>query len=217
MPALPVFTPESNCKWASVAGWLPLFGVTGAIGYLQLKKRDWLKKLILLLMLFAMIPVLNSMFQLMNSSIFYARWFYMLVLMFTLATVRAVEDSEADWNRAMIWSAGLTAGATVLIGVMPKLTESDGGQKDARASAFRASFEKFWLYALMAMLSLLAFVLIYKKLWKQARLCASRPSPPRWAMALFRRCLIIGHGVFVSGSTDSIKRHIINARDKIDD
>ena len=34
MPAMPTFTPESNCKWASVAGWLPLFGMTGVIAYL---------------------------------------------------------------------------------------------------------------------------------------------------------------------------------------
>ena len=71
MPAFPVFTPDSNCKWASVAGWLPLFGMTGVIAFLQTRKRDWLKKLIVLLILFAFVPVLNSMFQLMNSSIYY--------------------------------------------------------------------------------------------------------------------------------------------------
>ena len=34
-------------------------------------------------------------------------------------------------------------------------------------------------------------------------------------VSLFSSFLVIGHGVMISGSTDSIKAHIINARDKI--
>ena len=214
IPAIPVFTPESNCKWASVAGWLPLFGVTGVIAYLQLKKRDWLKKLIVLLMLFAMIPVLNSMFQLMNSSIYYARWFYMIVLMFVLASMRAVEDNEADWNRAIIWSTGLTAGAALLIGVMPKITESEDGEKDFSIGV-QSSFEKFWIYVLMALISILAFVLIYKKLWRKRSFSIALIAVTM-SVALFSSLLIIGHGVIISGTTESIKAHIINARDRIE-
>ena len=214
LPAMPVFTPDSNCKWASVAGWLPLLGVTGLIAYLQLKKRDWLKKLMVLLMLFAMVPVLNSLFQLMNNSIYYARWFYMLVLLFVLASMRAVEDSEADWNRAVIWSAGLTAGATLLIGVMPDYTEEDSGEKIYHIGV-QGSFEKFWVYALMALISLLAFVLIYKKLWKR-RGFYTVTIASTLGVALVSSLLIIGHGVVVSSSTDSIKAHILNARDQIE-
>ncbi len=214
LPALPVFTPESNCKWASVAGWLPLFGVTGLIGFLQLKKRDWLKKLIVLLMLFAMVPVLNSLFQMLNSSIYYARWFYMLVLLFVLASMRAVEDSETDWKRAITWSTGLTVGATLLIGVMPDLQENDGGEQTFSIGV-QSSFEKFWVYALMALLSILAFVLLYKKLWKRRGFYVTLIAAAM-GVALTSSLLIIGHGVVVSSSTDSIRAHILNARDQID-
>ena len=116
LPAYPVFTPESNTKWASVAGWLPMFSMTGVIAYLQLRKRSWLKKLITLLILFAFIPVFNSIFQMFNSSIYYTRWFYMLVLMLVLATLRALENKEADWGRALRWTAGITVGAIALKG-----------------------------------------------------------------------------------------------------
>ena len=214
IPAIPVFTPESNCKWVSVAGWLPLLGVTGAIGYLQLKKRDWLKKFILLLILFAMIPVLNSMFQLLNSSIFYARWYYMLVLMFVLASLRAIEDREVDWPRAISWSTGLTVGATLFIGVMPKEVVNEDGTKDYSIGV-QSSPERFWLYAMMAMLSITAFVLIYKKFWHRRGFYVLIISGTL-GVALVSSLLIIGNGVFVSGTTDSIKSHIINARDKID-
>ena len=214
MPALPVFTPESNCKWASVAGWLPLFSLTGVIAYMQLKKRDWLKKFIALLILFAMIPVLNSMFQLMNSSIFYARWFYMLVLIFVLATLRALEDSEANWNRAIIWTAGLTIGAVLLIGAMPKITDNEDGTQTTSIGV-QATYDKFWFYALIALLSLLAFVLIYKKRWFR-RGFVPLLITASMVIALGSSLYIIGNGVMLSSTTDRIKDHIINARDKIE-
>ena len=92
--------------------------------------------MITLLILFAMVPVLNSMFQLMNTSIYYTRWFYMPVLMFSLATVRALEDNEANWNRAVAWCTGLTAGAALLIGLMPHIS---GYDKPGRTVPIRRS------------------------------------------------------------------------------
>lgn len=214
LPAMPVFTPDSNCKWASVAGWLPLFGVTGMLAYLQLKKRDWLKKLMVLLMLFAMIPVLNSMFQMMNSSIYYARWFYMLVLLFVLASVRAIEDSEANWNRAIAWSTGLTVGAIVLIGAMALRTEQEDGSIQMTIGV-QSSGINFWLYALMAMMSLLCFVLIYKKLWFHRGFSFAMIAAAM-GISLLSSFFIIGAGTFQSESTETIKNHVVNARDTID-
>lgn len=160
--AFPVFTPDSNCKWASVAGWLPLFGMTGVIAYLQLRKRDWLKKIITLLMLLALIPITNSMFQLFNTTIFYARWYYMIELILVLATLRALEDSETDWNRAVCWSAGITTGLAVFIGAMP-LENEDENDAISYTLGVQADFPRFWLYVMLAMMSLLGFALIYKK------------------------------------------------------
>ena len=155
MPAMPTFTPESNCKWASVAGWLPLFGMTGVIAYLQLRRRDWLKKLMVLLMLFAAIPALNSMFQMLNFSIYYTRWFYIPVLLFSLATMRAVEDREADWKRAMYWSAGITLGLSLLVGFMPLLTEKD--EVKDWSIGVSADETRFWIYVIFALASLLTW------------------------------------------------------------
>ncbi len=215
MPAFPIFTPDSNCKWASVAGWLPLFGMTGVIAYLQMKKRDWLKKLIFLLMLFAFVPVLNSMFQMLNSSIYYARWFYMLVLLFSLATIRAIEDKEADWNRAIVWSTGLTFGITLLIGFMPKITETDDGEEKLSIGV-QANFERFWIYALMALLSLLAFVLIYKKFKSHPKRFLIASIAGVVVISLTTSYFITGTGVLISSSSKTIRENILNARDKIE-
>lgn len=214
MPAMPVFTPESNCKWASVAGWLPLVGMTGVIAFLQMRKRDWLKKLITLLMLCAFVPVLNSMFQLMNSSIYYTRWYYMIVLMFVLATLRAIEDNSADWKRAAVWSVSLTVGAALLIGLMPKITRGENDEETVSLGV-EATFERFWIYVLIALLSLLGFILIYKKFSENKRLFAIASISGMLTVTLLSSYFIIGTGVFSSSSTEKISNDIINAREDI--
>ena len=214
IPAMPTFTPESNCKWASVAGWLPMFGMTGAIAFLQLRKRDWLKKIIVILMLFAAVPALNSMFQMFNSSIFYTRWFYILVLMFVLATLCALEDSEADWNRAIIWSAGITAGLTAFIGLMPNITEDDNGNEIINIGV-QAGRTRFWIYALIALAGLLVFVLVYKKFWKNQAKFFKYSTIGVLIVALISSFFVIGTGTLESSTTDTIKESILNQREKI--
>ena len=213
-PAFPVFTPDSNCKWASVAGWIPLFGMTGVIGYMQLKKRSWLKKLICLLILFAFVPVLNSMFQMMNSSIYYARWFYMLVLMLVLATVRALESSETDWNRAVRWSVGITVGLALLIGLMPDKIENEDGS-EGYLLGVQASFERFWVYVLLALMSLLAFVLIYKKFCGSKRRFSAMLLLGTFIVSLVTSAFVIASGVVSSNTSEIIDNDIINRREYI--
>ena len=214
VPALPTFTPESNCKWASVAGWLPFFGMTGVIAYLQLHKKSWLKKIILLLILFAAVPALNSMFQLFNISIFYTRWFYMPVLMFVLATLRSVENEQTDWNRAFVWSAGITAGFVLLIGVMPDLV-GDGDDKTLQIGV-EADRTRFWVYAVFALASLLCFLLLYRKFGNKKKRWFIAMSVGVAAVAMLASYYSVGTGVLESGTTATIRRSIINQRDKIE-
>ena len=217
IPAMPTFTPESNCKWASVAGWLPLFGMTGVIAYLQLKKRSWLKKLIWLLILFAAVPALNSMFQLLNISIFYTRWFYMPVLLFVLATLRAVEAHDVDWDRAIRWSVGITAGLTLLIGAMPNIIEKKGSNETEEFMlGVQADRARFWIYAIFALVSLLAFLMIYRRFGKSRRRFFLAMGLGVIGVAMLTSYFVIGTGVFGSGTTETIKSDIVNARDKIE-
>ena len=216
MPAFPVFTPGSNCRWASVAAWLPLVGMTGVIAYFQVCRKSWLKKLLAVLAVFACVPVLNSMFQLMNSSIYYARWFYMGVLMLVLATIKAFENRKTDWNRAIRWSAGITVGATLLIGLMPvSYTDEESGDIQNTVIGTQATFERYWLYVLMALLSLLAFVLIIKKFRRNKKRFTVMLTVGILSVSLFTSYFIIATGYFSSSSTNAIKEDIINRRDGI--
>lgn len=217
MPAFPTFTPDSNCKWASVAGWLPLVGMTGAIAYLQLKKRDWIKKIISLLIVMAFVPVLNSAFQMFNSSIYYARWYYMLVLMLTLATIRAFESRQADWGRAVRWSAGITLAMTLLIGLMPKVTTvtTDDAETKEWSVGVAGDTRRFWIYALIALVCILGFVLIFKKFGFRTRAFYVTTSTTLCLTILLTSGFIIASGTAYSSTLKPIRDNIINKRDAI--
>ncbi|MBQ6568861.1 MAG: YfhO family protein [Clostridia bacterium] len=163
IPARPNFTPDSNAKWSSVGAWLPMFGMTGVIGLLQWKKSSWLKRIIWLLLLFSIIPALNASFYLFNSS-YYARWFYMLTLMTSLATVIAFEDTDTDWPRAVRWSAGITVAIAAAIGLCPNAIEDENAGEILTFGVMNYR-DRLWIYTAIALLSLLltCIVLYHKK------------------------------------------------------
>lgn len=162
IPARPNFTPDSNAKWASLGAWLPLFGMTGVIAWIQSTKRNWIRKLLCILFLMALIPVLNSAFQLFNSS-YYARWYYMLVLVMILATLCGLERSDIDWNRAYRWSVGFTVVMAAAIGLLPAALEN-GKYTEFGLEQYP---HRFWPYVAIALCSLLCSYLLLPYLKKK--------------------------------------------------
>ena len=166
IPARPNFTPDSQSKWASLGAWLPLFSMTGVIGWFTLRRKHWLKKMIAILFFMAFIPVLNSSFQLFNSS-FYARWYYMLTLMMILATVLALENAKVDWNKAISWTTSITILMAGAIGLMPHesndLKDLDGNPVTVYGLEEYPS--RFWSYVAITLfcLLLLSFLFVFYK------------------------------------------------------
>lgn len=122
IPARPVFFPEADVKWSSLGGWLPLFSMCGVFGWMQAKKGHWLRRIIGVSIFMALIPVLNSAFSMFNEA-YYARWYYMPILMMCLATVMAVEDKETNWKTAFKWTGAITAAFVLVIGFFPDKTD----------------------------------------------------------------------------------------------
>ncbi|WP_026505943.1 YfhO family protein [Butyrivibrio sp. NC3005] len=89
----------ATVKNASLAIYLPMFGLAGVIGYFRMNKgkKDWKKSMLLISLFISFIPVLNSMFSLFNSE-YYARWFYMPILLMSLATVEILETEVNGQN-----------------------------------------------------------------------------------------------------------------------
>ena len=159
LPARPNFTPESESKWASLGAWLPLFSMTGVIGWLQLHRKHWLKKLLWILFLMAMVPFLNSAFQMMNTS-FYARWYYMLTLMMALATILSLECSRVDWKRSISWTMGITVAIALVVGFMPTFTTSSDGAETVTYGLEQYP-TRFWTYVAIALISLAALIYLF--------------------------------------------------------
>ena len=78
-----------NANWNSTSAYVPLFGLSFVFAYL-LRQKDRLRLLLLLGLVFCFFPFLQSAFYLFADV--YQRWWYMLILLFVLATVRVLED-----------------------------------------------------------------------------------------------------------------------------
>ena len=118
MPSKQNMFTGQGAQWASMAGWLPLFGMSGVIAYVRCVKNDWVKKMIIDCCIFALVPVLNSLFILFNHS-FYARWYYMFILILVLATVKALESSaEAKEESSIDLKKGIIPSICVIVGLI---------------------------------------------------------------------------------------------------
>jgi uncharacterized membrane protein YfhO len=160
IPARPNFTPDSEAKWASLGAWLPLFSMSGVIAFLQYRRKHWLKTLLLVLFFMALVPVLNAAFQLFNMA-YYARWYYMLTLMMSLATIAALQYSDVNWKRAVHWTIGITLGIALPIGFMPKTTDNGTGEKNT-VYGLEDYPTRFWAYVAVALLSIALLVIIFQ-------------------------------------------------------
>lgn len=124
LPARPVFFPNADVKWSSLGGWLPLFGMTGVFVLFQNKKGSWLKRIIGICIFMSLVPILNSAFYAFNTA-YYARWFYMPILMMCLSTVMLFEEKSVSFATGFKWSAAVTLVIATVIGLFPQ-KNSDG-------------------------------------------------------------------------------------------
>ncbi len=124
IPARPVFFPGADVKWSSLGGWLPVFSMVGVFTWFAKRKKTWLGKVVGICIFMSMVPILNSAFYAFNTS-YYARWFYMPILMMSLMTVSLTEDSETDWSFGYKWVTSITLVVCLVIGFFPQ-ENSDG-------------------------------------------------------------------------------------------
>ena len=166
IPARPVFFPEANVKWSSLGGWLPLFSMIGVCGFLIGKKGHWLRRIICICALFAMVPILNSAFYAFNSA-YYARWFYMPVLMMCLATVMLFEDNAPEIKSGFRWTAVITLAFALVIGFFPRKNSEGkiiyGLYTNSETLTYKA---RFFVSVAIAIVSLIVAYLLLRLLRK---------------------------------------------------
>ncbi|WP_049962979.1 YfhO family protein [Ruminococcus sp. HUN007] len=94
-PARPNLFSDGSAKWSSIAGYLPMFSMAAVISFLKHKPDSWQSRLIKTCIIFSFVPVLNSAFCLFNAE-YYARWFYMPVLIMSLVTAQVLESTDIE-------------------------------------------------------------------------------------------------------------------------
>ena len=119
---------EGIIKWTSMSAYLPLCSLAGAMAYWRARKGDSKKRIVATCAIFALVPVLNSAFYALNSS-YYARWYYMPVLILCAMTASALEspDISADELDAPVRGIGWLMIATLAFALVPV---QDGDTKE---------------------------------------------------------------------------------------
>lgn len=160
LPARPVFFSGADVKWSSVAGWMPLFSMTGVFAFIQSKGKHWTKKIIGICFVMSMVPILNAAFYAFNSA-YYARWFFMPILIMALMTVKGFEDETVDMNKGLKTTLIITLVTVAIIGFIP-----NGKETESFAQKFGIFVEgfgyRFWITSMIAVFSLLIVWLLLR-------------------------------------------------------
>lgn len=169
IPARPVFFPDADVKWSSLGGWLPLFSMVGVFAWMQQKKGTWQRRLLGILMFMAMVPILNSAFYMFNNA-YYARWYYMPILIMALVTAQCIEDTEIHFKSPYKWITGITVATVLVFAFFPREIE-DG--KITEWGLYVQS-DDYYLYrflatAAIAVVSLIILGLLLKTIKKQRK------------------------------------------------
>lgn len=125
VPARPNLFSSATAKWASIGGYLPMFSMAGVISFMRAKKNHWANRLTLICIFMAFVPILNSAFYMFNSS-YYARWYYMPILIMALMTAYALDNKKISFNAGFVVCA-LALLMYAIVGVLP--SKVDGEEK----------------------------------------------------------------------------------------
>ena len=89
-----LFTSDA-VKNSSLSAYLPMFALTGVVAYFIDHRITRQTRLLSVLGIAAMVPVLNAVFAMFNTE-YYARWYFLPVLVMVMMTVRELEDARLD-------------------------------------------------------------------------------------------------------------------------
>lgn len=148
--------PDLSCvfpsKFHSAAAYLPFVGIVFVIAYI-IKKRDWLSRIMLVLITASFLPIIGNVFYLYKDN--QMRWLYMLVLMMALASCRVLESIE-EYGVKPVRIGAIINGALLLIFfvLIEFVCKDDEGQ------SLLYSQKHFVFYMAAAVLTLIAVCIL---------------------------------------------------------
>lgn len=206
VPARPNLFKSDYGKWSSIAGYLPMFSMAGVIAFMSQKKRHWATKITAVCTVCALVPILNSMFYTFNSS-YYARWFYMPILIMAMMTAYALDNREIKWKGGIVACLLVNLGFAV-ISLLPHKNDDD----KLVWFDFAAYPEYFWIITGLTLIMLYFTALVAAMRGKSRRMYSAAI-----CMTVFS-CLCTGaamlyFGVGLGANPSSYLNNAIKARE----
>lgn len=163
---------SETARWASIAGYLPMFSMAGVIAFMRAKKKNCMKNLIITSIVFAFVPVLNSAFQLFKGT-YYARWFFMPILIMCLMTAYVFDDENALSDEPVDIKKGIPLVAVVLAASLAVFflpsADDDGKYQFFEIAEYPELFYIQFFVSAALFAGLLAVVYYFKKNKKYVR------------------------------------------------
>ncbi len=206
LPARPVFFPGADVKWSSLGGWMPVFSMVGVFAFMMNRKGHWLRRVLGIMIFMALVPFLNSAFYMFNNA-YYARWYYMPILMMSLATCIAIDERDIDWTPAFNWVAGITLAFTAVIGFFPEGLDENG--KVTRFGVYTDDSEgifrnRFFLTCAIAVVGLVMLRLVLNYIRKNQKLFFRTATAAVCVLSVVYSIVFIGLGKTHSYDVDSV-------------
>lgn len=189
---------NANAKWSSVALYLPLFSMAGVLTFFKSAKKHWIKPLLLVCLLFAFVPGLNSAFTMFNNN-YYTRWFYMPTLICCLATAYALEHAEFDFKfgvKATIAATAIIGGLALFAPFTKEIKNNAGETKKITVPRFmNIDYKILWIAIGLAVAALivLANLMKYRKKVSQSKFL-KRVTVPTIIFSMLLGYYFIGSG-----------------------
>lgn len=157
---------EGDNTWASLSLYLPCVGIVFVAAYIRNNIRNWDAKLIIVSVIMALIPALNSVFFMFNET-YYARWFYMPVLIMSLVTARELDNYDKEKVLFGVKISAVSLLFFALISFLPaeisELSEEMTEIKRVRFAGFPVDSIIFWKYLGLSSLFILLIYFINSK------------------------------------------------------
>ena len=161
MPARINIFDSDKARWASLAGYLPLFSMCGVIAYMRTKKKNWAGTLIKVCVVIACVPILNSMFVLFNAS-YYARWYYSPILIMCLMTAYVL-DKDVGLLKKGFTPVCVMGLVFLAVGLLPKQNENG----EAEFLKMPKYIEFYYIQAAVTILMIVALAIFIYVLTKK--------------------------------------------------
>ena len=208
MPARTNILQSDNARWASIAGYLPMFSMVGVIAFMRDKKKNWLSRMVAACAIMMCVPWLNSLYVALNSS-YYARWYFAPILMMCLMTAIVMEE-DADKLKLGYQPAVIVGGFFLAIGVLPKYV--DGKVQLLQNFQYK---EMYYMQALvtLVLMIVMGIIIYYLPRSKQFHRIVAGVTAAACIIVMFAG---VNFGAVQDGGHQDYIDYAINGREKLD-